>query len=454
VASSYIRSFVVGTLAVLAISAASRAAHAGTPNFTPEAKKLFDDVAQAYKGLSSYADEGQFKASVKVDGKPQNEMLPVKVAYAKPNKIMIDAGEVRLVGDGKSLTSIAVAAKKYFDIPAPAVLTPEVVGEGPIGSILFGGPMGQPAFVLLGLLLGDQPTKAIPPRASGVRLEADRSWNGRSYRSLLVDQGDDPGLRMYVDPASKLIHRIELVIDPKVLAARSPDNVKLSDMSLEWLSGSIATSAPKAGTFAFSPPAGFTKITAPEAAAVPGGERNFLVNALVGKAAPEFSFVAFDGPGKTKKVQKADLAGKVVLIDFWATWCGPCLAELPDIQEVINKFQKDKKNVLFLIVSQDAEPADDLPGIRKLVEKTLDENKLKLAGKANTILGLDSSQAMGELFRVEGIPTVVILGPDGTVQAAHVGAGYPVVETLTKELETLLQGKPLAPIEAKAPAKL
>ena len=131
------------------------------------------------------------------------------------------------------------------------------------------------------------------------------------------------------------------------------------------------------------------------------------------------------------------------MIDFWATWCGPCLQELPEIQKLIEALAKDKKDVVLVALSQDSEPTE-LAEVRKLVEKTLDEKKIKLTGNPVGQIGLDPSGSIGKAFDVEGFPTVVILDGKGIVQSAHVGFSPDIREKLTAEIDTLLAGKPLA----------
>ncbi len=151
-----------------------------------------------------------------------------------------------------------------------------------------------------------------------------------------------------------------------------------------------------------------------------------------------------DGPGKTKTITRAELAGKVVLIDFWATWCGPCLMELPEIQKLVETLAGSKKDVLIVALSQDDHPAE-ISEVRKLVEKTLSTKKINLAGSPIARIALDPSNSVGRAFEVEGYPTLVIIDGKGIVQSAHVGfnpdAAEPLHKSLSREIDAILAGK-------------
>jgi thiol-disulfide isomerase/thioredoxin len=209
----------------------------------------------------------------------------------------------------------------------------------------------------------------------------------------------------------------------------------------------VNTQVAKDRSFAYEPPQGFNKVDSLERR--PAEEPRFAVNQNVGKPAPDFTLTVLDGPGKTRTVTKAELAGKVVVIDFWATWCGPCLMELPEIQKVIEALAKEKKEVVVVALSQDTQPKE-LVEVRKLVEKTLEQKKLYLDTKPVGLIALDPSNTIGQAFEVEGFPTLVVLDAKGTVQSAHVGNDPDIRQKLTSEIETLLAGKPLAKGGAKA----
>ena len=207
-------------------------------------------------------------------------------------------------------------------------------------------------------------------------------------------------------------------------------------------------------SFAFVAPKGFAPIEGEKE--LPGGAApaaQYAVQEKLGKPAPDFTLTLLDGPGKTRTVTKADLAGKVVLIDFWATWCGPCLMELPEIQKLVEHYKEAKKEVVIVALSEDDSPKE-ISEIRTLVEKTLAEKKIKVDAAPIGRIGLDPSNSVGKAFDVEGYPTLVILDGKGVVQSAHVGynpdAAEPLHKTLATEIDALLEGKSLVGEKDKA----
>jgi thiol-disulfide isomerase/thioredoxin len=307
--------------------------------------------------------------------------------------------------------------------------------------MMFGSSAGTPMRILLNLLLGAGPDKLITETGGELKTDEDRTVDGVSCPALLFDQAEGPDIRLVIDPKTKLLKGIDLVIDPKDLATGLPQGQKLSIQTFGWNAGAVSTKEPKGDLFAYQAPKGVTKVENPEDIVKPESP----IDALVGKPAPDFTLTVLDGEDKTKTLSKTDLAGKVVMIDFWATWCGPCMMELPEIQKLIEAYAKDKKDILVVALSQDRE-AGDLSHVRKLVEKTLAEKKIELTGTPIGRIGLDPTGTVGEAFQVTGLPTVVLLDPKGVVQAAHVGFSdvTKVRENLTKDIDALLAGKTLA----------
>jgi thiol-disulfide isomerase/thioredoxin len=147
-------------------------------------------------------------------------------------------------------------------------------------------------------------------------------------------------------------------------------------------------------------------------------------NPLLGKEAPEFSLELLDG----SKANLSENKGKIVILDFWATWCGPCRRGLPIVASVAEKY-KDK-GVVFYAVNQ-GEATED-------IKKFLKDSKLTCP------VALDTEDEVGELYGVRGIPHTVIIDKEGTVQVVHVGFSPDLKESLERDIESLLAGKKLA----------
>ena len=78
--------------------------------------------------------------------------------------------------------------------------------------------------------------------------------------SLLIDRAEGPDFRFHIDPATKLLTAIDLVIDPKDLEKGAPPGQKIAIEKLGWTAGTVSTQVPKADAFAYQPPKGFSKV--------------------------------------------------------------------------------------------------------------------------------------------------------------------------------------------------
>jgi thiol-disulfide isomerase/thioredoxin len=142
--------------------------------------------------------------------------------------------------------------------------------------------------------------------------------------------------------------------------------------------------------------------------------------------APEFTLAGLDG----KPVTLADSKGKVVLVNFWATWCGPCRAEIPDLVELQNKY-KDRLQILGLVVDD-----EDQDAIRKFVAKFHINYPVAIATDALRL----------EYGGIPALPTSFVLDSEGRVVQKHEGLRDPVLyET---EVRSLL-GLPIGDVKVE-----
>ncbi|HEY83275.1 MAG TPA: TlpA family protein disulfide reductase [Dehalococcoidia bacterium] len=122
----------------------------------------------------------------------------------------------------------------------------------------------------------------------------------------------------------------------------------------------------------------------------------------VGHPAPDFSLKDLDG----NTVRLRDLRGRVVFINFWASWCPPCRAEMPEIEAVHQEY-KDKGVVVIGVDISEPESV-----VRQYIRQ---------GGFSWTIV-LDSTGEVARDYRITAIPTSFFVDRDGVIRAVNVGA--------------------------------
>jgi thiol-disulfide isomerase/thioredoxin len=142
-----------------------------------------------------------------------------------------------------------------------------------------------------------------------------------------------------------------------------------------------------------------------------------------GQIAPAFSLPRLDGGGQ---VELGALAGKVVVLDFWATWCPPCIAMLPTLDRAHRSW--NDKGVAFVGVNSDGGGAT-----REELQQFLLEHPIPYP------VVVDDAR-VGRLYKVEALPTLVVIGRDGRVRRSYMG--ITTESTLDRALREALDAQP------------
>jgi len=164
----------------------------------------------------------------------------------------------------------------------------------------------------------------------------------------------------------------------------------------------------------FKPPAGALKVSQ-----LVFSSDNDARQTLVGKPAPKFEVGTVNGA----RFSLSKLRGKVVVIEFWATWCSPCCRAMPVIDRVCGDFAGQGVQFIALNQKEDA----------SVIKSFLQKNSL------TSQVGLDGKGQVAALYHVVGIPQTVVVGKDGKVKSVHVGCPSDLREVLTQDLSSALK---------------
>jgi thiol-disulfide isomerase/thioredoxin len=151
---------------------------------------------------------------------------------------------------------------------------------------------------------------------------------------------------------------------------------------------------------------------------VEGPESDGTESPLVGKPAPDFELDLIGG----QKFHLAENKGKVIVLDFWATWCGPCIQAMPELDRVIHEFAD--QGVQLISVNLEESPEK----IKRMLERL----------KLDPTVALDREGIVARRYAANAIPQTVIIDRDGKITRVFIGAGPKFGDRLREALQAVM----------------
>ncbi|MFC1552024.1 redoxin domain-containing protein [Candidatus Latescibacterota bacterium] len=394
-----------------------------------ELPEVMEKSMAVYNSLKGYRDSSTFEIHMTKPGLDNRISSQTLFAFETPNRILnkniieSQIGRIDIFGNGEKMVSYMKRWKQYTEEDSPEMLN----------SADF--QMLQ-SIVANNIILSDDPLKDLKNGVEEVKEAGSEQLDGKStivieLMQLASSLGSDlvpptateemlTPVKLWIDSKDYLIRKIAFELDMEQLSKSLPEQQRASvgdaykgmKMSITEMHKEIEIDPVFSDKdFTFVPPDGAQLVMnfsppRPEA------------SKLIGKLAPEFSLKDIEG----NEVKLSDLKGKVVVTDFWATWCGPCIKAMPQIQALYEKYDKNSVVVLGINTWEREEG---------LVEPFLKEHKITY----RTLV--DKSGQVTKQYGVQGIPTLFVIDREGMVKHEHIGFSENLFEELSNEIEVL-----------------
>jgi thiol-disulfide isomerase/thioredoxin len=380
-------------LAVTAVLCAQQGAVAQTPE--QYAAAIAKGHTLFYKTLNTYTEEASvtytFRGKVQgMDLSQRSQSTILRFAYIRGKGFALESTDTALFVSGDSLTIYRPIQSQYQ--------VRKIKSEPTLDDLLQAvDPAFRPAFrkirwypPLVGIFAkGDKPQSLVPEitkweavtrRTLGTR----EVWHVRARAGGDGKASEGIPLQMWFDATTCQLVKVEADLAP-MLKAKSADPVEATvSLTVETSNRNQAIDESR---LRFRPAEGDRKVE----------QFDLAEPTLIGKPIPNVAGTTLNGD----RLSLESLRGKVVLLDFWTTWCAPCLAYLPDVEKLSAEFEGD-----LVVIGVNADNADQSKQVREILT----------AKKIHFTQVADPQGTVRKAFRVGGFPSYVLIDRQGIVR--------------------------------------
>ncbi len=382
-----------------------------------------EKAADIYKSLKGYQDSTFLEIQVLIPGNKMESAFSIFFAFDSPNRFIADLetgnGRFMSFSDGKKMTMYSGQLNQYIEEGAPQKVSIDDLERS------------LPPVYIQQVLLNEDPQKKLMEEIEEVKqtgiekignipvtvFELTKIAGSFAEGMVPRTKQDIPvSVRLWVGKKDFLIRKVEYELDMEQFASELSVQQQAEMKGVKYNITEKHTHIKvnpefSEGFFTFVPPKDAKLVETFE-----DGSQQAVESQLIGKPAPDFTLKDIEG----KDIKFVDFKGQVVIIDFWATWCGPCRIMIPGLITLQDQYASRE----FKIIGISTDRTSDI------VASFAKENKI------NYLLLMADEKVTNDYGGILAIPTTFVIDKKGVVRYSYVGTTE--ISALQKLVEELL----------------